>query len=65
MTNEEKGREAKTAGGNNREARLAEALRANLRRRREQAKRRSVQADAAPEGEAAVNPPQSPSKRGE
>jgi len=65
MTNEDKGREAKNAGGKDRKARLAEALRANLRRRREQTKRRGTQADSAPAGEAAVNPPQSPSKRGE
>ena len=65
MTTEDKSRETKNAGGNDRKARLAEALRANLRRRREQTKRRGAQADALPEDEAAVNPPQSPPKRGE
>lgn len=64
MTTEDKSRETKNAGGNDRKARLAEALRANLRRRREQTKRRGAQTDAGPE-EAAVNPPQSPPKRGE
>lgn len=64
MTNEDKGRETKNGAGKDRKARLAEALRANLRRRREQTKRRGAPADADPE-EAAVNPPQSPSKRGE
>ena len=65
MTNEDKGREAKSSDGKDRKARLAEALRANLRRRREQTKRRGAQADAGPEDGAAVNPPQSPPKRGE
>lgn len=65
MAEENDGREAKGGAGNDRKARLAEALRANLRRRREQTKRRGAQAQAVPEGEAAVNPPQSPPKRGE
>lgn len=65
MANENNGRDAKNAGVNDRKARLAEALRANLRRRREQTKRRGAQEDAALEDGAAVNPPQSPPKRGE
>lgn len=45
-----------------RKARLAEALRANLRRRKDQAKKRQ----AGPERESdAVNPPQSGRKRDE
>jgi hypothetical protein len=49
---------------NTREARLAEALRANLKRRRAQVKRRA-QAGGEPENAAdpAVNPPQTPLKQ--
>ena len=51
---------------NTREARLAEALRANLKRRRVQVKRRA-QAASEPENAAdpTVNPPQTPLKQQE
>lgn len=41
-------------------ARLAEALRANLKRRRAQTKRRATSENESGEAELAVNPPQSP-----
>lgn len=48
-----------------RRARLAEALRANLRRRKDQAKRRAAAPDAGREApEPAVNPPQTAPKGG-
>jgi hypothetical protein len=43
-------------------ARLADALRANLRRRREQAKHRSAADPRAPEAEKDLPPPHDPSK---
>lgn len=53
---------------NDRQTRLAEALRANLRRRRDQSKRRSASESGAigdepvSSGATAVNPPQTPLK---
>lgn len=41
-------------------ARLAEALRANLKRRRAQTRRRAASEKESGEAELAVNPPQSP-----
>lgn len=61
MASDDKEHTAKTGGGDARKARLAEALRANLRRRREQTRRRAAGSEA-PAGDA-VNPPQSPVKR--
>ena len=56
----------KTAKPNTRETRLAEALRANLKRRRAQVKRRA-QVSGEPENTAdiAVNPPKTPLKQQE
>jgi hypothetical protein len=52
---------------NDRQARLAEALRANLKRRKAQAKRRANiddRANAPPDEAPAVNPPQTDPKGG-
>ncbi len=69
MQNDEKpGNRDKRKPGN-REQRLAEALRANLRRRRDQAKRRAaahpVETDSVDGAEPAVKPPQSPATSGD
>lgn len=56
-----------TASGkdNDRTARLAQALRANLKRRREQARRKAGTQKADVVDTIAVNPPQTPPKGGE
>jgi hypothetical protein len=55
--------DAGSKGGEDRHARLAAALRANLRRRRAQAQGRAARQDApTPDADPAVKPPQTPPK---